>query len=427
MGNVRYTGIQLSPSYHSPKLLMFDSILYTASSAPSPLIDAGALAESLIFYGKVKVVGNTAVSKELTRRIPPFELLSLLRQGRLEIHYLGDQIGVSSTPTSNSSVLHNLVRFSSPDHTIEKVAIKIFQAATGHSGAGILGASEFENLLNPLDHSEFDQVSILNALTDKRATNDIAKAIIRSVAPNYAEIDQARFEIDQSKQGLVVITDIDFARVNDEYHRIVPPEHSTINQAHVISRLQSAYATAYFAGSLESEIAVSEGGRVICAKTINAVVNRSEINVNQVEKFLDVTLGDGRAIREAINSGEVKFSSILKLLEEADKFRCWIAKQPANADLLRAFYQETIKDSWAEKLPAKPIRFSVFTALGLAADAVITGGLGTLAGIGMGAVDSFLVDRLIKGWKPHQFVKGSLEPLFLRHTAKKGFKGFRKN
>lgn len=401
---------------------MFDSILYTASSAPSPLIDSGALAESLIFYGKVKVVGNTAVLKELTARIPPFELLSLLRQGRLEIHYLGDQIAVSSTPMSNSSVLHNLVTISSPDHTIEKVAISTFHLTAGRSGVGTAGAIEFENLLKPLDHSKFDQESIIRTLTDKRATNEIARALVHSVAPNYTEIDQARFEIEQTNQGLVVNTNIDFVRVNDEYHRIVSPEHSSIDQAHIISRIQAVYETIYFAGLLESEIVVSERERVICAKTISAVVNRAEMNVSQVEKFLDLTLGNGRAIREAINSGEVKFSSILKLLEKADEFRGWLAKQPTDANLLRTFYEETIKDSWVEKLPAKPIRFSLFTTLGLAADAVVTGGLGTLAGIGIGAVDSFLVDRLIKGWKPHQFVKGSLEPLFLPRTVKK--KGF---
>ncbi len=160
---------------------------------------------------------------------PPLQLnhyLSLLREGRLEIHYLEDQIGVSSTPTSNSSVLHDLVRFSSPDHTIEKVARTTFQTVAGRSGAGIVGAIEFANLLKPLAHSEFDQVSILKMLTDKRAINEIVKALVSSVAPNYTEIDQARFEIEQTEQGLVVITDIDFVKVNDEYHRIVSPKRT---------------------------------------------------------------------------------------------------------------------------------------------------------------------------------------------------------
>jgi hypothetical protein len=385
------------------------------------------LAESLIFYGQVKIVGNTAVLKELTRRVPPFALLSLLRQGRLKIHCLEDYVGVSSTTTNDNSVLHSLLRFSSPDHTIEKVAAKTFQAVAGQSAAGILGANEFESLLNPIDHAGFDQESVLCALTDKKATSEAAKALIRSVAPNYTDIDQARFEIEHTEQGLVVITDIDFTRVNDEYHQIIPPEHSSINEAYIIERIQSVYEATYFAGSLESEIAVSARGTGIYSETLNAVVNRSEMNLNQIEQFLHVTLGDGRAIREAVNSGEVQFSSILQLLEEADRFRSWLAKQPVTTELLQAFYQETIKDSWVEKLPAKPIRFSIFTALGLVADAAVTGGLGTLTGVGIGAVDSFLVDRLVKGWKPHQFVQGSLDPLFRPRTAKKGGKGFRKN
>jgi hypothetical protein len=70
-------------------------------------------------------------------------------------------------------------------------------------------------------------------------------------------------------------------------------------------------------------------------------------------------------------------------------------------DLLRAYYQETIKDSWAERLPAKSARWGIFTGVGLAVDVIGGGGLGTLAGVAVSAVDSFLADKLIKGWKPH--------------------------
>jgi hypothetical protein len=139
---------------------------------------------------------------------------------------------------------------------------------------------------------------------------------------------------------------------------------------------------------------------------------------------IGLTLGNGRAIREAVNSGEVRFSSILKLLENSDRFREWIAGQPADVSLLTAFYDEITKDSWVDKLPPKAIRFSIFSALGYAIDAVGGGGLGTLAGLGVNAVDSFLVDKLIKGWKPHQFVNKSLKSLFSGNTPRKNSKGF---
>jgi hypothetical protein len=56
------------------------------------------------------------------------------------------------------------------------------------------------------------------------------------------------------------------------------------------------------------------------------------------------------------------------------------------------------------------MRFAFFTGLGLVADTFLTGGLGTLTGMGLGATDSFLLDKLIGGWKPHQFINYSLKP-----------------
>jgi hypothetical protein len=42
------------------------------------------------------------------------------------------------------------------------------------------------------------------------------------------------------------------------------------------------------------------------------------------------------------------------------------------------------------------------------ADAAAPTGLGTSAGISVGAADSLLLDRLIKGWKPNQFIDGPI-------------------
>jgi hypothetical protein len=181
---------------------MLDSILYTARSSPGPPIDVGALAESLIFYGKVKVVGNTGILKGLTKCIPPFELLQLLRSRRLEIYYLGDQIGVSSGKIRNGTELHGLVRFSSPNHTIETIAAKTFEDAAGRTNSAILGAKEFEGLIKEFDHSDFDQASIVEMLTNKARINETAKAVLESVAPQYKEACPIHFEIEKTDQGL---------------------------------------------------------------------------------------------------------------------------------------------------------------------------------------------------------------------------------
>lgn len=399
---------------------MFESIVFKNAIGPGPLIDIGALAEALLFYGRVAIVGNSATVDDLLRRIPPFVVLSLLRDGRLEFHYLEDQIGVSTTTTKSGRSIHSFMRFSSPDHAIEKVGPSAFKKAAGATGQAKAGASQFTRLIRPLDHSKFDQNSVLQALSDNRATQGSVEALLRVLTPEYDQSSSLRFKIEREGDGFYVDTDIDFATLNGIYHKHISPEHSSISEAYLLALVQGAYEATYFAGTLESEIAVSPVERAVQAKALEAIVRRQSQSSSQIEAFSDLTLADGKAIREAVNSGAVSFASVVKLLDDADKFRHWLQGQPVDSNLVRAYYQETIKDTWAEKLPTKGARWGVFTGLGLAVDALGAGGLGTVAGLAISAVDSFLADKLIKGWKPHQFVEGELAPLFDPKKARQG-------
>ncbi|MGH8785670.1 MAG: hypothetical protein ACREYA_11370 [Cupriavidus necator] len=312
------------------------------------------------------------------------------------------------------------MRFSSPDHTIEKVGPAAFREAAGGTAQSRVGASQFTKLLRPLDHSGFDQASVLQALADNLATTTSVEALIRTITPEFNYSSDLHFNIERESEGFYVDTNIDFFRLNELYHKVVPPAHSSITEAYILALLQGAYEATYFAGALNSEVAVHPIERVVQAKAVEAIVRRHKHSASQIEAFTDLTLADGHAIREAVNSGAVSSASVAKLLDSADKFRHWLQKQPADASLIRAYYQETVKDSWAEKLPAKSMRWGVFTGLGLTADALGAGGLGTAAGMAISAVDSFLTDKLIQGWKPHQFVEGDLASLFGPTETRKG-------
>lgn len=391
---------------------MFDSITFKNGIGPSSLIDIGALAESLLFYDRVAIIANTGTIKELLARIPPLMLLSLLRDKRVEIYYLADQTGISTSKGSKGRSLHNLVQLSSPDHTIEKVAPTAFKAAAGATNQVKIGARNFARLLRPIDHAGFDQNSILNALEDNITITASVHALIRTLAPEFSNIAEVRFKIERENNGFYIDTNIDFDQLNTLYHKSVPATHSSLSEAYILGLIQGVYETSYFAGMLNTEIAVHPIERVIQTKTIEAIIHRRTHSESQIEAFSDLTLTDGHAIREAVNSGRVPFSSVVKLLESADKFRHWLKNQPADVNLIKAYYQETIKDSWVEKLPAKSVRWGIFTSLGVAADTLGAGGLGTVAGIAISAVDSFLLDKLIQGWKPHQFIESDLAPLF---------------
>lgn len=395
---------------------MFDSILYRNIPGPGPLIDVGALAEGLLFYGRVAVVGNTGTLKDLLRQVPPFILLSLLRSGRLEIYYLGDQTGVSTTQGTGGSYTHSLIRMSSPDHTIGKVAAKVFKEAAGSTGQATLGARHFARLLRPFDHSGFDQASVLGALTDAHSTEASIRAMLGVVAPQYAPAESLRFRIElDSEEMFRVQTNLDFDEVNSHYHRFVPREHSSISEAYLLALIQEAYESTFFAATLNSEVAVPPIERAVQAVAVESIVRRNSHSESQIVSFENLTLIGAYSIREAVNSGAVSFIEIVRLLDKAEKFRSWLHKQPAGTELVRAYYKEVVSDTWVERLPGKTTRWCIFTGLGLAADALVpTGGLGTAAGVAVGAVDTFIADKILKGWKPNQFVEGDLRPLIKR-------------
>ncbi len=52
----------------------------------------------------------------------------------------------------------------------------------------------------------------------------------------------------------------------------------------------------------------------------------------------------------------------------------------------------------------------------MAADAIATGGVGTIAGVAIGALDTFYLDQLIQGWKPSQFIDEDLKGLIDGNT-----------
>ena len=106
----------------------------------------------------------------------------------------------------------------------------------------------------------------------------------------------------------------------------------------------------------------------------------------------------------------------MKAIYAADRFKGWLVKQDIDSELIKEYYKEVTKNSSFDHLPGKSLRWSIFTGLGIASDLIIAGGLGTVAGVSLSLLDAFVLDKLIKGWKPNQFVEENLENLIKNNT-----------
>lgn len=100
-------------------------------------------------------------------------------------------------------------------------------------------------------------------------------------------------------------------------------------------------------------------------------------------------------IRAAVASYAIAPSEIWNIRQErASKgFRKWLAKGDVHSsrDLERLYLESLEKISLVDSLPVRSLRFIVPTVLGF---------FHPIAGVAVGATDSFLVSRLLRGYRP---------------------------
>jgi hypothetical protein len=138
------------------------------------------------------------------------------------------------------------------------------------------------------------------------------------------------------------------------------------------------------------------------------LINNATGGKERISVFQEDVLDDLPNIRDAVNSGTRNFSDIVRLVEKAERFKKWLREQDEDEHLRKAYLREVLHVEWADTLPTKTLRWLLFTAAGLP--------LSALASLGLGAADAFLLDRVIRGWKPNQFIEGPLKD-FVRHTT----------
>jgi hypothetical protein len=392
---------------------VFEAIAFRNQPGPGPLIDAGALAEALLFYGRVAVIANSATLKALFNSVPPYVVLRLMEAGRLEIHYLADQVGVqSSGPLGRRQ--HQLVAFHSPQHQIESAGPREFIDATGRTSQGKLAARKFTQLLKPLDHRTFGRDRVVTSMLRQESTQAAVQGLLEVFAPRYAQANRATFQVEHKGDGLLVVHgNVDYDRVNEEYNQVVSPKHSSISEAYLLSFLQDAHEELHFAATLRTELATDPVRQRASMVIVDADISRIHKSEGQLSAFSEFTLDSASAIREAVNSHRVPFVDVVELVEKADKFKAWIRDRPADANLLKEYHAAATADTFASKLPTKATRWSILSTVSVGIDAMGAGGLGTALGAAIGALDQFLIDRLIQGWRPHHFVERDLRPTVL--------------
>ncbi len=391
---------------------MFESITFFHQknrNTPSPF-DIGAMVECMLFYGKTNVVVNHSTLKQLLIHFGIDRVIEILEEDLLSITYTETATGIF-TNTINGVGYHNARWFSIRNRSYQNEIRKICVDIVGKSGKGRRTARRIQDLITVKNHENIILEGGKKSILDQDYVNLSANSVLQTLVPEAIGTDSVQFRTEETEKGIVVATNINFSALNKVFHKYVPPSQSTITPALILSHILDVESELYFASNSLSELATSEMSAKLMSHKINYLLGKSLESAKKITDFQNFVFEDAKSLREAVNDKKIDLDELIEVLKRSQKFKKWISGIDPDKDLLKNYYAEVTKDSIVDKIPGKSVRWGIFTGAGLIADAVATGGLGTAIGLGVGALDTFYIDKLIKGWKPNQFIEVEVKRL----------------
>jgi hypothetical protein len=387
---------------------MFETAVIRPHGSGVENVNGGILAETLIFYDKIHVMADRGLLNGLLGVIPPEDFLNLIKSKRISFSYSKSLHAIYSHKASAFEE-HKFVSISINKNAQGKRITKydeIRSAVTSRIGFGraskkivdgLIERTEFvdrgfqANQSLDIAHAELDNDEYLSAAV---------RTLIQLLVPTYQLPEKWEFRPLYIADSFTVATNLNFDDINEEYHKYVPPTHSSITPAFLLSHLLSARMDAAMAAEYLSEIITKDEVSALIRLKLAALIGKREKSIKQIDIFQETVLHDCRKIREAIDSGERTFSEFLQVLEKASRFKKWLANQNPDANLLTEYYRSVTADGPMDSLPAKTIRYVTTTLSGL---------LSPIAGLAFAGIDEFLVGRLFQGWRPNHFIEGPLK------------------
>lgn len=397
---------------------MFDRIVvrpHNLHNDKDPL-DVGAVVEALLFYCNTELAFNPGVVNQLARLWTPAGLVELAEEGLVQLNYSSNFYGIQTDQTGTNRERYRPVVFSvhphegGPPRGLDDFVPRIFEEITGRRGQSRRLSQRLYRHITSSPISDTLPERVEADLLDIEFLRPTVLRLMHALVPEYSMPREARFEVQRIDDRLRVLTTIDFPLVNELVGARFGKMHSQLSPATLLAHVMRARETLEAGARFDADMAVDAAVNAVASQRIETSMSRTRQSQRQLEAFQAFVFDDGRAIREAINNGSKDFREVLALLKSARKFREWIAGIPHDSEIAKEYLRACTRETWAERLPSKSLKWAMFSGAGIFLDALGLGGLGTAAGVGLSAIDGFILDPLLRGWRPSQFVEQRLRP-----------------
>lgn len=390
---------------------MFEKIVLRRSEGGQALT-AGELAQALLFYQNVHIILDHDSLSKLIPAIGMPRLLSLLSRPNVSAIYCEQGLG---TKTDNRGGLqsHSFIAYTwSGDQTSGKLHSRKKRLAyslvrKGYKKKQAKKFAErfmFRAPLRSLTEDYFVKGGILKAAWQDLFDQDyIHEAVRRSLIRFLGEeiVPSAFiFRIHPNHPYFSIETNLDFQKINEKAKQL-NPSINKVTPAKLINNVLMARSETILAANYGGEFHTSSLTSEIIRLRYAELLRRIGIEKEELDEFKDVVIPDVPSVQEVIDSGERTFDEFLSVLDKSQKFRDWMQGVNPDEKLLTAYFRDVTSEGWIGGLPSKALRYVLGTLVG-----VFKPG----AGLALSAADSFLLDRIVGGWRPSHFVERRLRP-----------------
>lgn len=383
---------------------MFERICIPPIEPEGTRFDLGIVAESLLFYSEtfIIVAGNSLSG--LVRQLGPELLFCLIDEHQLKVRFIDHNLGAITGNKGTPFERYDVGLIHAEKHSLESAAQKAFIEVTGKSGRGRRLAARFCRSVKPIKYAE----AITNRITEDMTRGIFLEEFIKRRLVSLGAVRSAsevhafkyRFQLDPGR-GFVLDADLETKNLVSKFSELSDP-------ASILAQYGTTVANMSLWAQISSEVAVYPRQADVISARLEPMLKEYSRQQKEVAAYQEFVLDDSRAIREAINSGARSLDELVVVLERARKFKEWLTDLSEDTNLIKQYHKDVTSDSWIDKLPNKSARWVLFTGAGVGLDAAGSGGVGTATGVALSALDTFFLDQLLRGWKPHKFVEGTL-------------------
>jgi hypothetical protein len=374
---------------------MFESIIIRPNSSRGHPLDFGQVIENLFFYGKTIVHIGRGEIKHLYELADVYVLEELLKFQDLAVYFNNSHTGVA-----NRDGLRSVDSFGLADLDLEKL---LYNESFEHNKddakskkfskkvSRLIGVYELPNDIN-------------RSLDEQLRDNDFRYKVLVESLHKYLpdkvfKKEDLRFDLEYvDSSQFKVHSNIDFS--DPAKFAIDTPILSLINSVEDL----------YVMAQSGSEISAPEYNSKILQIKTKEIIEKGFQNRKEIEVFNHYVFNDSWALREAINRKDIHVKAILDTLRKAKQYKQWLKDLPNDSNLMGEYVRKIQEKSVLERLPAKAIRFYLFSGLSAILGAANPAFAVPLT-IGANAFESLFFDMLIKKWTPSQFVESELRPL----------------